>query len=164
MVIMAQSAANWRNTHTHMDRTHSLTHLHQSTQFTTTWCEAPAHLLFFSACWVCMPNGNSKSHSSSAKRLHKLSFVGGYRRTTIHIRNKTCLLLPVTLFEPSNWQMSPVFSTRRRKARLWPSDTMQSNPIQNNPIHAIQRLQRALDNATSSCCIRVWCSVSLTMD
>ena len=29
MVIMAQSAANWRNTHTHMDRTHSLTHLHQ---------------------------------------------------------------------------------------------------------------------------------------
>ena len=27
MVTMAQSAANWRNTHTHMDRTHSLTHL-----------------------------------------------------------------------------------------------------------------------------------------
>ena len=29
MVTMAESAANWRNTHTHMDRTHSLTHLHQ---------------------------------------------------------------------------------------------------------------------------------------
>ena len=27
---MAQSAANWRNyTHSHVDRTHSLTHLHQ---------------------------------------------------------------------------------------------------------------------------------------
>ena len=29
MVIMAQSAANWRNTHTYVDRTHSLTRLHQ---------------------------------------------------------------------------------------------------------------------------------------
>ena len=29
MVTMAQSAANWRNTHTHVERTHSLTHLHQ---------------------------------------------------------------------------------------------------------------------------------------
>ena len=28
MVTMAESAANWRNTHTHVDRTHSLTHLH----------------------------------------------------------------------------------------------------------------------------------------
>ena len=26
MVTMAQSAAKWRNTHAHMDRTHSLTH------------------------------------------------------------------------------------------------------------------------------------------
>ena len=26
---MAQSAANWRNTHTQVDCTHSLTHLHQ---------------------------------------------------------------------------------------------------------------------------------------
>ena len=29
MVTMAQSAANWRNTHIHVDRTHSLTHLHK---------------------------------------------------------------------------------------------------------------------------------------
>ena len=29
MVTMVQSAANWRNTHTPVDRTHSLTHLHQ---------------------------------------------------------------------------------------------------------------------------------------
>ena len=29
MVTMAQRAANWRNTHTHIDGTHSLTHLHQ---------------------------------------------------------------------------------------------------------------------------------------
>ena len=26
MVAMAQSAANWHNTHTHMDRMHSVTH------------------------------------------------------------------------------------------------------------------------------------------
>ena len=26
---LAQSAANWRNTHTRVDSTHSLTHLHQ---------------------------------------------------------------------------------------------------------------------------------------
>ena len=29
MVTMAQSVVNWHNTHTHVDRTHSLTHLHQ---------------------------------------------------------------------------------------------------------------------------------------
>ena len=29
MVTTAQSVANWRNTHTHVDLTHSLTHLHQ---------------------------------------------------------------------------------------------------------------------------------------
>ena len=31
MVTMAQSAAIWGNTHTHMDRTHSLTHTHTLT-------------------------------------------------------------------------------------------------------------------------------------
>ena len=29
MVTMAQSAVIWRNTHTHVDLTHSLPHLHQ---------------------------------------------------------------------------------------------------------------------------------------
>ena len=29
MVTMAQSAASWRNMHTQVDRTHSLTDLHQ---------------------------------------------------------------------------------------------------------------------------------------
>ena len=31
MVIMPQSAANWRNAHIKVDRTHSLTHLQQVT-------------------------------------------------------------------------------------------------------------------------------------
>ena len=47
--------ANWRNTHTYVDRTHSLkVHtLYIDTVTTlTVWCEAPAQLLFFSACWV----------------------------------------------------------------------------------------------------------------
>ena len=51
MVIIAQSATNWRNTHTPMDRTHSLTHFYINT-VTTTCCEAPDELLFLSACWV----------------------------------------------------------------------------------------------------------------
>ena len=46
--MVTQSAANCRNIHTHMDLTHDLTHF----TVTTTWCEAPAQLLFFSACWV----------------------------------------------------------------------------------------------------------------
>ena len=29
MVAMAQRTTNWRNMHTHLDRSHSLTHLHQ---------------------------------------------------------------------------------------------------------------------------------------
>ena len=48
MVIMAQSAANWRNTHTLMDSTQSLTQLHQHSYSHM----VIAQLLFFSACWV----------------------------------------------------------------------------------------------------------------
>ena len=44
MVTMAQSAANWRNTHTHMDRTHSLTHLQHS--HNTTICGAKRQLSY----------------------------------------------------------------------------------------------------------------------
>ena len=46
MATMAQSAANWRNTHTHMDRTHLFTHTLYINTVTNTWCEAPAQLLF----------------------------------------------------------------------------------------------------------------------
>ena len=42
-VTMAQSGANCRNTHTRVDRTHSLTHLYQHS--TITVCKAPAQLL-----------------------------------------------------------------------------------------------------------------------
>ena len=50
VVTMAQSAANWRNKHT---GSHAFTHTLTSTQLVTTkWCEAPAQLLVFSACWV----------------------------------------------------------------------------------------------------------------
>ena len=37
MVTMAQSAANWHNTHTHIDHTHSLTHLHQHSYNHVVW-------------------------------------------------------------------------------------------------------------------------------
>ena len=47
MVTIAQSAVNWRNTaHTHVDRTHSLTHKHQhSGNHFFILCEAPAQLV-----------------------------------------------------------------------------------------------------------------------
>ena len=44
MVTMAHSAVNWCNTHTHVDRTHSLTHIFINT-VTSMMCEAPAQLL-----------------------------------------------------------------------------------------------------------------------
>ena len=44
MVTMAQTAANWLNTHTHLHRTHSRSHTYINT-VTTLLCEAPAQLL-----------------------------------------------------------------------------------------------------------------------
>ena len=49
MVTVAQSAANLRNTHTHMDRTHSLMHLHQPSYNHVVRSASSA---IFSACWV----------------------------------------------------------------------------------------------------------------
>ena len=46
MVTMAQSAANWRSTHTHVDRrTHSLTQTYINIVTTMLRDEAPARLL-----------------------------------------------------------------------------------------------------------------------
>ena len=50
-VAQTQSAANGRNTLTHMGRTVFTRTLDINTA-TTTWCEAPAQLLLFRACWV----------------------------------------------------------------------------------------------------------------
>ena len=63
MVTMAQSAANWRNSHSH--GSHAFTHIFTSTPVQSpTWCKAPAQLLFKSACWVFSgfrnpPNSNN---------------------------------------------------------------------------------------------------------
>ena len=43
-ICMAQRAANWRNTHTHLDRMHSRTHWHQQSYNHVMPCEAPAQL------------------------------------------------------------------------------------------------------------------------
>ena len=42
MVTMAQSAANWHNTHTHMDHTHSLTHFRQHSYNHIMWSASSA--------------------------------------------------------------------------------------------------------------------------
>ena len=54
MVTMAaQSASNWcRNTHTHMDRTHSLVHQFTSTQLQPRGAKRPNSAII-SACWIC---------------------------------------------------------------------------------------------------------------
>ena len=72
MVTMAQSAANWHNMHTHVDRTHSLT-----STVTTTWYKAPAQLLFFSACWVflCFRNPPNSDMDYRIFIVHIWSFV-----------------------------------------------------------------------------------------
>ena len=46
MVTMAQSTANWRNTHTHIDCMHSLKHLHQHV------VRSASSAIIFCACWV----------------------------------------------------------------------------------------------------------------
>ena len=45
MVTMAESAENWHNMHTHMDRMHSLTRLHQHSY------DSSATVVTVSACW-----------------------------------------------------------------------------------------------------------------
>ena len=49
--------ANWRNTHTHVDSTHSLTHF-TSTQLQSRGAKRQLSYYFFSACWVfsCLRN------------------------------------------------------------------------------------------------------------
>ena len=42
MVSMAESAANWRKTYTHVDRTHSLTHLQQHSYNHEVWIASSA--------------------------------------------------------------------------------------------------------------------------
>ena len=46
MATMAQSATNWRNTHTHMHRTHSLTHLHQPVGYNHVVRSASSAIIF----------------------------------------------------------------------------------------------------------------------
>ena len=74
MITMAQSTSNWHNRHTHMDRTHSLTHLHYSK---TMLCEAPAQLLLFSACWLfsCFRNPPNSDMECRIFIVHTWSFL-----------------------------------------------------------------------------------------
>ena len=78
MVTMAQSTEYWRNTHTHVDRTHSLTHtINTVTLLTTTWSVAPAQLLhnsesnfFFEGTW-----GTGSKPECPEKNPNRLVFV-----------------------------------------------------------------------------------------
>ena len=73
MFTMVQSEANWRNTHTPVDRTHSLTtQLHQHSYIntvTTTLCEAPAELLhnLESTFWGKVPDGGVANWGTQRK-------------------------------------------------------------------------------------------------
>ena len=73
MVTMAQSAAYWRNTHTHVDHTHSLTHLHQHSHdhFVRSAISAITEFGFF---WVSLKVPEALIY------LHFLKGVGGIRK------------------------------------------------------------------------------------
>ena len=53
IILIIMKNFNRRNTHTHMDRTHSLTHLTSTQLQPRRWGDMSAQLLLFSACWVC---------------------------------------------------------------------------------------------------------------
>ena len=62
MVAMAQSPANWRNTHARVDLTHSLTHLHQHSYNHVMRSTSSAITEFgidFVFCILKVPEGNS---------------------------------------------------------------------------------------------------------
>ena len=67
MVTMAQSAANWRHTHTHMDRTHSLTH------FTSTQLQ------------------KTKPHGSKRRELMQHAHSRAFTHTHVHSLTLTCI-------------------------------------------------------------------------
>ena len=99
MVTMAQSTANWRNTHTQINRMRSLTHLHQ--------------LLFFSACWVfsCFRSPPNSDMDYRIFIVHTWSFlcmrvhtgVGHTDGESAHFSRKNSQILRVLLtgFKPS---------------------------------------------------------------
>ena len=71
MVTMAQSATTWcRNTHTHVDRTHSLTHLHQHSydhvvrSVSSAITEVGIYFLFR----MCLREGEKSADSQPANR------------------------------------------------------------------------------------------------
>ena len=67
MVSMAQSAANWRNMHTHLDRTHSLAHLHQHSYNHVVWNAISAITEFGINFFFKVPGGGTANRSTQRK-------------------------------------------------------------------------------------------------
>ena len=124
MVTMAESAVNWRNMHTHMDHTHLLTH---SNTVTTRWCEAPAQLLHFSACWFfsCFHNPSELWHGiQDLYHAYMIILVRAYTHggwahrqwvstTFLTQKNSQIFLVLLTGFEPRS------FGSRVQRSTNW---------------------------------------------
>ena len=76
MVTMVQSAANWRNTHTHTGRTHLLTHF-TSTQLQPRDAKRQLSYNLFSACWVfsCFRNPPNSEMEYGIFNVRTCSFM-----------------------------------------------------------------------------------------
>ena len=66
-VTMAQSAANWGNTHTHMDRMHSLTHFHQHSYNNCVRSASSVNIIWNQIFILKVPEGGGENRSTRKK-------------------------------------------------------------------------------------------------
>ena len=113
MVTMAQSAMNWRNTHTYMDHTHSLMHLHQHS-----YNHVVRSAIIFSARWVfscfCnLPNSDMDYRIFIVIILVRACTHRGWAHrqrvsaTFLTWKNSHIFLVLLTGFEPSSLFVAP---------------------------------------------------------
>ena len=100
MATMAQSAANWRNPHTHVDRTHSLTHLHRHSYNHV----VRSYPVFFSSCVQCFRV--SVIHRSLARTTGSLTCVRDHSIACVYTRGLLGQRVSTTFLTRKN---SPLF-------------------------------------------------------
>ena len=135
MVTMAQNAMNWPNMHSH--GSHVFTHtLNYINTVTTTWCEALAQLLFFSACLVFSCFGNPPNSDMDYRifnvrmwaflsvRIHK---GVGHSESAQHfwLRKTHIFLVLLTGFEPLSFGSGVWCST------FWATPGLKLLPVSN---------------------------------
>ena len=120
------SAADWRNTHTHVNRAHSLTYL-----VTTTLCEVLAQLLFFCACWVylCFRNPPNSDRDYRIFNVRTWSFLCMYTHSGRTHRQRDSIVLT----QKHSFSCAP---DGIRTSVLFESDALPTKPPQESSNHA----------------------------